>query len=397
MAPRKPPTFLAYQKDPTPACLHGLTVLAERAVSLSQRGKLTSASLAPHVDEYLAWCAKLYQRETGRKPTGADVAGARRCLRAEVLKQARAYAPHRLGFATRPNDFAAVGDLRDRVYYHGTARTASAEAIWRDGIKPPEVKKPRGRMAPVQGRVYLTPDISYAMIYALGANMAGSEPGEYLLGRFGDPFGYVFAVRGSDLSAIQPDEDSVGEMVHDHIHGKIDVAWLGNKAAVYLTDNQLRKVKEGDYSYWAQAGKKLVKLMSPAQQEELVRLGAHVAQVGSVMPFAAWRIDRRRMAELKRDGSNFFDIAEPWGELCTRPNHHGGYHAPGDPLGNYERKAVLRSSSGKDRVVTFQRAMRQPGGIIMLDPGGKGPAMARTMMFVRESAIKSIEGPIENL
>ncbi len=175
MAPRKPPTFLAYQKDPTPACLHGLTVLAERAVSLSQRGKLTSASLAPHVDEYLAWCAKLYQRETGRKPTGADVAGARSYLRAEVLKQARAYAPR------------------------------------------------------------------------------------------------------------------------------------------------------------------------------------------------------------------------------TRPNHHGGYHAPGDPLGNYQRKAVLRGSGGKDRVVTFQRAMRQPGGIIMLDPGGKGPAMARTMMFVRESAIKSIEGPIENL
>lgn len=82
---------------------------------------------------------------------------------------------------------------------------------------------------------------------------------------------------------------------------------------------------------------------------------------------------------------------------ATRPNHHGGYHAPGDPLGNYERKAVIRSSSGKDRVVTFQRAMRQPGGIIMLDPGGKGPASARTMMFVRESSLKSIEGPIENL
>lgn len=390
MAPRKPPTFLAYQKDPTPACLHGLTVLAERAVSLSQRGKLTSASLAPHVDEYLAWCAKLYQRETGRKPTGADVAGARSYLRAEVLKQARAY-------ATRPNDFAAVGDLRDRVYYHGTARTASAEAIWRDGIKPPEIKRPRGQLAPVQGRVYLTPHISYAMMYALGGDVAGTTTGGWAADRFSDPYGYVFAVRGNDLSAIQPDEDSVGEMVWQAGRGEIGVPWLWRLAVNKLTDNQLRKVKEGEYAYWAQAGKKLVKLMSPAQQEELVRLGAHVAQVGSVMPFAAWRLDRRRMAELKRDGSNFFDIAEPWGEPRTRPNHHGGYHAPGDPLGNYERKAVLRGSGGKDRVVTFQRAMRQPGGIIMLDPGGKGPAMARTMMFVRESAIKSIEGPIENL
>ena len=297
--------------------------------------------------------------------------------------------------AARPNDFAAVGDLRDRVYYHGTTRTASAEAIWRDGIKPPEVKKPRGQLAPVPGRVYLTPHVSYAMIYAIGGDMAGGEP--YMPSWVSDPYGYVFAVRGSDMTAIQPDEDSVGEMVASAARGDIDVPWLWRLAVNKLTDNQLRKVKEGEYNYWAQAGKKLVKLMSPAQQEELVRLGAHVAQVGSVMPFAAWRLDRRRMAELRKDGSNFFDIAEPWGEPRTRPNHHGGYHAPGDPLGNYERRAVIRSSSGKDRVVTFQRAMRQPGGIVMLDPGGKGPASARTMMFVRESSLKSIEGPIENL
>lgn len=106
-------------------------------------------------------------------------------------------------------------------------------------------------------------------------------------------------------------------------------------------------------------------------------------------------------AEVKANVNDLFRhtkaVAEQHGVRPTRPNHHGGYHAPGDPLGNYQRKAVLRSSSGKDRVVTFQRAMRQPGGIVMLDPGGKGPAMARTMMFVRESAIKSIEGPIENL
>lgn len=98
MAQRKRPSFLAYQKDPTPACLRGMTVLAERAVALAQRGKLTAAGLAPHVDEYLVWCAKLYQREMGRKPTGAEVASARSYIRAEVLKQARAYAPR-----TRPN------------------------------------------------------------------------------------------------------------------------------------------------------------------------------------------------------------------------------------------------------------------------------------------------------
>lgn len=174
MATRKRPTFLAYQKDPTPACMGGLTVLAERAVALAQRGKLTAAGLAPHVDEYLVWCAKVYQREMGRKPTGAEISAARSYLVPEVLKHARHY--------------------------------------------------------------------------------------------------------------------------------------------------------------------------------------GH----------------------------------------STRPNHHGGYHAPGDPLGNYRRKAVIRSG-GKDRTITFQRALRQPGGIVMLDPGGSGNAGNRTMMFVRESAIVSIEGPIENL
>lgn len=173
MATRKRPTFLAYQKDPTPACMAGLTVLAERAVSLAQRGKLTGKALAPHVDEYLAWCAKVYRRETGHKPSGAEVASARSYLRAEVLRQARNYAPR------------------------------------------------------------------------------------------------------------------------------------------------------------------------------------------------------------------------------TRPNHHGGYHAPGDPLGDYKRKAVVRSG-GKDHTFTFQRAIRQPGGMVMFDHGGAGHPGNRTMMFVRESAIVAIDGPIES-
>jgi len=48
-----------------------------------------------------------------------------------------------------------------------------------------------------------------------------------------------------------------------------------------------------------------------AQKLQLLQLeGVHVAHAGDIKPQRAWRIDKKRMGELKRDGSNFFQVAE---------------------------------------------------------------------------------------
>jgi hypothetical protein len=61
---------------------------------------------------------------------------------------------------------------------------------------------------------------------------------------------------------------------------------------------------------FAHAGKKLLPLMTDEQKLQLISLGAHVAHTGKLIPSAAYKIDGHKIGELRRDGSNFFDVAE---------------------------------------------------------------------------------------
>jgi hypothetical protein len=192
-----------------------------------------------------------------------------------------------------------------RVYFHGTSSEAAGKSILEKGvIEPPEITK-KGMLVPVKGKVYITPHIHYAQIYGIGGDMAGStgwNPEE----RGHDRYGYVFGIKGHRLKDIQPDEDDVGEMVSKQAH-----PWLVHNAPKILTPNQLRGVKDGWYAHWAAAGKKLVKVMPDYVKHDLIDAGAHVAHDGPLEIDHAWRIDKRKIPLLKRDGSNFFDHAEP--------------------------------------------------------------------------------------
>ena len=50
--------------------------------------------------------------------------------------------------------------------------------------------------------------------------------------------------------------------------------------------------------------------MSDSQKQKLIDAGAHIANTGVLIPSKAYRIDRNKTQQLKRDGSNFFDLAE---------------------------------------------------------------------------------------
>jgi hypothetical protein len=206
----------------------------------------------------------------------------------------------------RIDEAQATEDLKQMTFYHGTTRREAALGIAKHGIQPgvtKETKSKNGMMTPVAGKTYATHDIGYAQMYAMGGNIAGSS--HMMTHHKTEPHGYVFAVHGSQLGHVQPDEDSVGEAVHNKSHG-----WLNHMANQHLTDGQSKRIKDGEYAEYARSGKKLVKKMSDTQKIDLIRGGAHIAHDGPMQPHAVYRIHHSKIPLLKQDGSNFFEHAE---------------------------------------------------------------------------------------
>lgn len=60
----------------------------------------------------------------------------------------------------------------------------------------------------------------------------------------------------------------------------------------------------------APTSKKLLEKMSDEDKLAFISAGAHIAHSWPINYSEAWKIDLTRTAELKRDASNFFEIAE---------------------------------------------------------------------------------------
>jgi hypothetical protein len=233
--------------------------------------------------------------------------------------------------------------MRATRYYHGTSTTKAAEAILSTGLQGVATQM-RGHLAPVAGRVYLTPHLRYAIIYALGGDYSHAMREGYSPDGPIDPLGYVFVVEGHDLQDVQPDEDSVGEFLN-HNSKPIQEPWkkrdgsvamqsdgepymrtVGYRCAMdqndktgcqiyywlrdQVTEKQFERIANGWYAYFAAGGKRALKQMPDWMKIELINRGAHVAHGGVIRPSECWRIVKSQLNELKRDGSNFFQIAE---------------------------------------------------------------------------------------
>lgn len=228
---------------------------------------------------------------------------------------------------------------RRRKYYHGTSTEAAALGIMERGIQPQQYTAKR-QLTPVSGRAYATGSLYYAIIYALGGILLGVDMTDSVE-RSKERYGYVFVIKGTELGDIQPDEDSIG------IFAALFLEWIklppkqrdlkellkytdSNDAKTFkaifndettkrellrlifdkTTENQKNKLMAHEYGYYAQVGKKLVKLMSDELKLALIKHGMHIANEGAMMPSEVWRIDKLRAVELKKDGSNFFEVAE---------------------------------------------------------------------------------------
>lgn len=190
-------------------------------------------------------------------------------------------------------------------YYHGTEDRASAEGILQSGIQPRDIELgKKDFLTPVGGKTYITPNLDYALIYAVGADMVGTKLPEAWIEK--ERYGYVFVIDGRELLDIQPDEDSIGEMIWS---GE-GPSWLRGRARTVLTQNQYQKVMEGEYIWWAKAGKKMLEKIDDWEKLELIDYGAHVAHTGPLQMRECWRLDKTKNPLLNKDGSNFFEIAE---------------------------------------------------------------------------------------
>jgi len=227
-----------------------------------------------------------------------------------------------------------------RKYYHGTSSEQAALSIMKEGIKVQYYDKGKGvNLIPVSGRNYITADLHYAIIYALGGVCLGTNPPPSVNEE--NRYGYVFIIKGNQLGDIQPDEDVIGETImkvfswgtsYDPGTLKRSLKYVASKnrkkfiknvfndmnlrtmlklyAMKHLTDKQLSKLKDGEYDMFAHTGKKLVKLLPEKTLLTLITHGAHIANDSVLQPFEAWKIDKFRCKELKENGSNFFQIAE---------------------------------------------------------------------------------------
>jgi hypothetical protein len=220
--------------------------------------------------------------------------------------------------------------LQRKRYYHGTSQARKAPLIWKKGILPDISGIPEGNVArPVKGRVYLALNLKEALPYMLGGDMAGSEvPSVWLRP---SPYGYLFIVDGKDLQDIQPDEDQVGKAVHDRAFPWLDDYLqilraespeadpeiedeegnlVPNVDGYHYLSTLLEQVDEGEYTGWIKAGHVLLPLLEDSEKIDIVEKYGNVAHAGKVMPTEMWRFDKNDSPKLKRDGSNFFELAK---------------------------------------------------------------------------------------
>lgn len=204
------------------------------------------------------------------------------------------------------SEAAAKASHKEKTYYHGTTKESIAESIMENGLVPPDMSGQKDTLLkPVDGKVYLTPDISYALIYAIGGSIVGEDVPESFIKNEGR-YGYVFLVDGKDLQDIQPDEDAIGQML------AIDDGpeWLDRRAKAILGPSTYRRAKEGDYCWGARAGKTMLRHMTDAEKLDLIDKGTAIAHHGNLRPFAVWKVDKLRCRDLEKDGSNVSEVCE---------------------------------------------------------------------------------------
>jgi len=200
--------------------------------------------------------------------------------------------------------------------WHGTPDENSCAQISRERVLRPladPYDKYKGGIAtPMEGRVYVSKDPNYALIYALGGDMAGSASPPIR----GSRYGCLFEVEVPDDADIVIDEDELGELAAEE-----QIAWL-SKLAQEVSSGKMygprsfrqslwRAAKDGDYNAWIRLGHLLHKALRPPNMRRLLEYAKNYAVLGPVRVVHGYCIDKRLTSRMRRgDIGSTLEISE---------------------------------------------------------------------------------------
>jgi hypothetical protein len=174
----------------------------------------------------------------------------------------------------------AVPDLsiREKLWFHGTNQE-NGEKILESGIIIPNqtvTKKSRAYMNPIYNKTYFTADLHEAIRYALFRGDVGQSS-------------YVFAVSGSDLKDVQPDEDIIADLIQteDTIKG---FEWLIGLAKRVNSEKYKKFLRNGDYFISVSLAKDMVKNLTDEQKIMFINKGLKLAHEGEIKFSHAWEL-----------------------------------------------------------------------------------------------------------
>lgn len=228
-----------------------------------------------------------------------------------------------------------TADKKD-IFYHGAKGRTIRKIVKEKTLKVPtkelllkkyKTTEDEGTSVPVRGRVYVTKDLGYALMYAIGANMVGHESDVAVYKRLWKEGGIV--VVEPKVESLYPDEDWVGEQFldayyNDDFDGKVynlirDALEDCNKRLLLEIENLRYEDDEGKYA-WSSVdhhikyGKKIIYCLENLKPEVMAEVASHapnLSHAGDLEVKEAWVFDVKKVnPELKKDGSNFFELAE---------------------------------------------------------------------------------------
>jgi hypothetical protein len=200
-------------------------------------------------------------------------------------------------------------------YWHGTPSEKAFAQIARERVLRP-LSDPYGKYqgsnsTPMAGRVYVSKDPNYALIYALGGDYAG-DVFEIKESRYG----CLFEVKVPVGADIVIDEDELGELAAT---GSID--WLSDLGRDLCEGKEygpkLDRIPLWDavtyeyYDAWITLGHLLHGRLSPTDMRRLLKYAKNYAVSGDVRVVHGYRIDKARASEMKRgDIESTFRVSE---------------------------------------------------------------------------------------
>lgn len=226
--------------------------------------------------------------------------------------------------------------LKQERLFHGTNGVEKIRSILSSmTIEAPSIEYLDKRYGmkvsrPVEGRIYITTNPSYAYTYAAKGIVTKNHPADrYNKEHWYDRYGMIFEVDGTAMEDVQPDEDILGEFLHDIVNRKkIHTTsikhpdnfpndslstYLLDLIGEHLNEDEFMALKRyDDFDDLINAGKTIVSVMDDWSKLEFIKICTQYAATGTLKVKKGYLIDlTKHPSLLNSDQSNVLQIATP--------------------------------------------------------------------------------------